>query len=30
MTRIEDALQKLQARSQRPATQPAAPRLATV
>jgi exopolysaccharide/PEP-CTERM locus tyrosine autokinase len=30
MTRIEDALQKLQARSQRPAASPATPRLATV
>jgi len=30
MTRIEDALHKLQTRSQRPATQPVAPRLATV
>jgi receptor protein-tyrosine kinase len=30
MTRIEDAIQKLQSRSQLPANQPAAPRLATV
>jgi exopolysaccharide/PEP-CTERM locus tyrosine autokinase len=30
MTRIEDALQKLQARSQRPAASPGTPRLATV